>query len=48
MFLFGVATGALLAGPITDSAGRNPVYFTSFFMYNLSVLFTALVHVYAT
>lgn len=48
MFLFGVATGALLAGPITDSAGRNPVYFTSFFVYMLSVLFTALAHNYAT
>ena len=42
MYLFGVGSGALFAGPISESAGRNPTYLASTFVYLLFVLGSAL------
>ncbi|KAM0262616.1 hypothetical protein ACHAQJ_001661 [Trichoderma viride] len=41
MYLFGVATGAPFAGPLSETAGRNPTYLLSTFCYLCFVLGTA-------
>ena len=38
MYLFGIATGALFAGPLSETVGRNPTYLVSTFIYLLFVL----------
>lgn len=42
MFLFGNAIGALAAGPISETAGRNPTYLISMALYMICILITAL------
>lgn len=42
MYLFGIGSGSLFVGPISETFGRNPVYLVSSFCYLLSVLGTAL------
>jgi MFS family permease len=42
MFLFGNAIGALAAGPLSETGGRNPVYLISMALYMICVLITAL------
>jgi MFS family permease len=41
-FLFGNGIGALLSGPISETAGRNPTYLLSLVMYLVCTLITAL------
>jgi MFS family permease len=43
MYLFGIGAGALVAGPVSETTGRNPVYLVSTFGYLLCVLGVALV-----
>ena len=42
MYLFGMGSGALFAGPLSETFGRNPVYLTSTFCYLFFVLGSAL------
>lgn len=42
MFLFGVGSGCLFVGPLSETFGRNPVYLVSTFVYLLFVLGSAL------
>ncbi|KAK3949592.1 major facilitator superfamily domain-containing protein [Pseudoneurospora amorphoporcata] len=42
MYLFGMGSGALFAGPLSETFGRNPVYLTSTFGYIFFVLGSAL------
>ncbi|CAI4219793.1 unnamed protein product [Parascedosporium putredinis] len=42
MYLFGVGSGAIFAGPLSESVGRNPTYLVSTFCYLCFVLGTAL------
>ena len=42
LFLFGNAFGALLAGPISETAGRNPSYLIFMFLYMIMVSISAL------
>ncbi|KAM0426498.1 hypothetical protein ACHAPT_008189 [Fusarium lateritium] len=42
VYLFGVGTGALFAGPISESVGRNPTYLVATFCYLCFVLGSAL------
>jgi MFS transporter, DHA1 family, multidrug resistance protein len=42
MYLFGVGSGTIFAGPISESVGRNPTYLTSTFCYLWFVLGSAL------
>ncbi|KAK3377377.1 major facilitator superfamily domain-containing protein [Lasiosphaeria ovina] len=42
MYLFGIGTGALVAGPVSETAGRNPTYLVSTFCYLWFVLGAAL------
>lgn len=42
MYLFGVGTGSLLAGPVSDTIGRNATYLTGSFVYLCFVLGAAL------
>ncbi|KAK4107194.1 MFS general substrate transporter [Canariomyces notabilis] len=47
MYLFGIGTGALVAGPVSETTGRNPVYLVSTFGYLLCVLGVAMVEGFA-
>lgn len=42
LFLFGVAIGALLSGPISETVGRNFSYLVFMFLYMVMALITAL------
>jgi hypothetical protein len=42
MYLFGIGAGALVAGPISETVGRNPTYLVSTFCYMFFVLGAAL------
>lgn len=42
MYLFGVGSGALFVGPLSETIGRNPTYLVSTFCYLLFVLGSAL------
>ncbi|KAK4145081.1 major facilitator superfamily domain-containing protein [Dichotomopilus funicola] len=42
MYLFGVGMGSLLAGPVSDTIGRNATYLTGSFVYLCFVLGAAL------
>lgn len=42
MYLFGVGSGALFVGPLSETVGRNPTYLTSTFCYLFFVLGSAL------
>lgn len=42
MYLFGVGSGALLAGPLSETVGRNPTYLVATGCYLCFVLGTAL------
>ncbi|KAH7255176.1 major facilitator superfamily domain-containing protein, partial [Fusarium redolens] len=42
MFLFGVGTGALFAGPISETVGRNPTYLVATAFYLCFVLGSAM------
>jgi DHA1 family multidrug resistance protein-like MFS transporter len=42
MYLFGIGTGCLFTGPLSESFGRNPVYLSFTFIYLFFVLGTAL------
>ena len=42
MYLFGIGSGSLFAGPLSETVGRNPVYLISSFCYLLFVLGAAL------
>lgn len=41
MYLFGIGSGSLFAGPISESIGRNPTYLGSTFIYLLFLLGSA-------
>lgn len=41
MYLFGIGSGSLFAGPVSESIGRNPTYLVSTFIYLLFVLGSA-------
>jgi hypothetical protein len=41
MYLFGVGSGSLFAGPISESVGRNPTYLVTSFAYLFFVLGSA-------
>ncbi|KAJ4288877.1 hypothetical protein N0V88_007210 [Collariella sp. IMI 366227] len=42
MYLFGIGTGSIFAGPISESVGRNPVYLISTFCYLFFVFGAAM------
>ncbi|KHJ32287.1 putative mfs dha1 multidrug resistance protein [Erysiphe necator] len=42
LFVFGIASGALFAGPITETVGRNPVYIGGRLIHLIFILGTAL------
>jgi DHA1 family multidrug resistance protein-like MFS transporter len=42
MYLFGIGSGSLLAGPVSETVGRNPTYLASTFCYLFFVLGCAL------
>ncbi|KAF3159386.1 hypothetical protein TWF788_003795 [Orbilia oligospora] len=42
MYLFGIGSGCLFVGPLSETVGRNPVYLTSTFCFLFFVLGTAL------
>ncbi|RVD87189.1 uncharacterized protein DFL_001432 [Arthrobotrys flagrans] len=42
MYLFGLGSGCLFVGPLSETVGRNPVYLISTFCYLFFVLGTAL------
>ncbi|KAL2022166.1 hypothetical protein VTK56DRAFT_5995 [Thermocarpiscus australiensis] len=42
MYLFGIGAGALVAGPISETVGRNPTYLVATFCYLFFVLGAAL------
>ncbi|KAK3385673.1 major facilitator superfamily domain-containing protein [Podospora didyma] len=42
MYLFGIGAGSLVAGPASETVGRNPVYLASTFCYLFFVLGAAL------
>ena len=42
MYLFGIASGALFVGPLSETVGRNPTYLGGTFLYLLFVLGCAL------
>jgi MFS family permease len=41
MYLFGIGSGSLFAGPLSESIGRNPTYLVSTFIYLLFVFGSA-------
>lgn len=47
MYLFGIGSGALFAGPLSESIGRNPTYLVSTFIYLFFVLGSALTPTFA-
>ncbi|CAI7678175.1 unnamed protein product [Penicillium discolor] len=42
MYLFGIGSGSLFAGPVSESIGRNPTYLVSTFIYLLFLLASGL------
>ncbi|KAK6530611.1 hypothetical protein TWF281_007451 [Arthrobotrys megalospora] len=42
MYLFGIGSSCLLAGPLSETVGRNPIYLVSTFCYLFFVLGSAL------
>jgi len=42
MYLFGIGSGALVAGPVSETVGRNPTYLLSTFCFLFFVLGSAL------
>jgi len=48
MYLFGIGTGCLFTGPLSESFGRNPVYLSFTFAYMFFVLGTALSGTYGS
>ena len=42
IFLVGFGTGALFAGPISETVGRNPVYITTLSLYMIFIMASAL------
>jgi hypothetical protein len=42
MYLFGIGSGSLFAGPVSETVGRNPTYLLSTFFYLCFVLGSAL------
>lgn len=42
LFLIGFGSGALLAGPISETVGRNPVYIVTLFVYMIWIMASAL------
>ncbi|KAK1750418.1 MFS general substrate transporter [Echria macrotheca] len=48
MYLWGIATGSLIAGPVSETIGRNPTYLVSTFVYLFFVLGSALAPNFAT
>jgi DHA1 family multidrug resistance protein-like MFS transporter len=48
MYLFGIGTGCLFTGPLSESLGRNPIYMTFSFAYLFFVLGTALSSTFAS
>jgi DHA1 family multidrug resistance protein-like MFS transporter len=47
MYLFGIGTGCLFVGPLSETVGRNPTYLFSTFCYLFFVLGTALTKTFA-
>ena len=41
MYLFGIGSGSLFAGPVSETIGRNPTYLVSTFIYLLFLLGSA-------
>jgi DHA1 family multidrug resistance protein-like MFS transporter len=48
LYTFGIGTGCLFVGPLSETLGRNPTYLVSTFCYLLFVLGTALSPNYAS
>lgn len=48
MYLFGIGTGCLFTGPLSQSVGRNPVYLSFTFAYLCFVAGTALSNTFAS
>ncbi|KAJ4581419.1 hypothetical protein HRR81_000450 [Exophiala dermatitidis] len=44
MYLFGIGSGCLFVGPLSETVGRNPTYLVSSLCYMFVVLGSALVH----
>ncbi|EHY60778.1 MFS-type transporter kojT [Exophiala dermatitidis] len=44
MYLFGIGSGCLIVGPLSETVGRNPTYLVSSLCYMFFVLGSALVH----
>ena len=42
LFLIGFGAGALFAGPISETVGRNPVYIVTLFLYMIFVMASGL------
>lgn len=42
LFLVGFGTGALFAGPVSETVGRNPVYITTLTLYMVFIMASAL------
>lgn len=42
MYLFGIGSGCLFVGPLSQTLGRNPVYLTFSFAYLFFILGTAM------
>ncbi|KAK0716030.1 major facilitator superfamily domain-containing protein [Lasiosphaeris hirsuta] len=42
MYLFGIGSGALVAGPVSETVGRNPTYLVSTFFFLFFVLGSAM------
>ncbi|KAK3168480.1 hypothetical protein OEA41_004928 [Lepraria neglecta] len=42
LFLIGFGVGALLAGPVSETIGRNPVYITTLSLYMIFIMASAL------
>jgi predicted MFS family arabinose efflux permease len=47
MYLFGIGIGSLVAGPVSESVGRNPTYLVSTFCFLFFVLGAALAPTFA-
>lgn len=47
MYLFGIGSGSLFAGPVSESVGRNPTYLGSTFIYLLFVFGSAYTPTFA-
>lgn len=47
MYLFGIGSGSLFAGPLSESIGRNPTYLGSTFIYLLFLLGSGLTPTFA-